>query len=237
MKKLQVHIILCLGLLLFGAVTAAAQQDTHDEARLYQGVSLRPLDEARWDSLTRDLVYQTDQVPERRSADDARASRNSNFWAPVFKFIFIAIPVGLLAWVLWKALQSPIGLGRNQSPEKATVSKSQQADLQEVIDLSQDEQALQRAIQQGDFSQAVRLYYLKLIAALVKHRQIQWRKEKTNSDYLREVRRQAYYADYEFLTRQYENTWYGKQPMSAEAFQELVPHFRQLEARIQSNRP
>lgn len=231
------HITLVFYLLLTGTGNLIAQADTLYGPGGYEGVELRPFDQAQWEGLVKDLDYPVDQLPERRPAGAQKTSDNSGFWATLFKVIFIAIPIGILGWMLWKVSQSPIAISRNKTEGRAVVSKPKQTELREVMELSQDEEALQSAIRDGDFTQAVRLYYLKIIAALVRHRQIQWRKEKTNSDYLRELRRQAYYAEYEWLTRQYENAWYGKQPVSAESFQQLVPRFRQLEQQIQSTRP
>ena len=65
------------------------------------------------------------------------------------------------------------------------------------------------AVNQGDFRRAVRLEYLKLLGILTDANLIDWRPEKTNAEYLREVSSEPIAPSMRQLTLLFDYTWYG----------------------------
>jgi hypothetical protein len=54
---------------------------------------------------------------------------------------------------------------------------------------------------------------------------IEWRREKTNSQYVREMRGKDGFQEFRELTRSFEYVWYGEAPISATDYQKLLPSF------------
>jgi len=61
---------------------------------------------------------------------------------------------------------------------------------------------------------------------------IVWSKEKTNRDYLREMRGHRLGTQFRDVTRQYERVWYGNQPLTVEEFARLEPEFKAILEKI-----
>jgi hypothetical protein len=85
---------------------------------------------------------------------------------------------------------------------------------------------LREALQRNNFKLAVRIYYLMAINELATKKLITWRKEKTNADYLLELRQAASYKEFYEMTMIFERVWYGERVIDA-------PHFRELSGRFE----
>lgn len=68
---------------------------------------------------------------------------------------------------------------------------------------------ISEAIAAGNLRRAVRLHYLKLLREMTERGLIEWRREKTNSDYLYELNRQDMRPHFAELTRVFDYVWYG----------------------------
>jgi len=85
---------------------------------------------------------------------------------------------------------------------------------------------LQEAVQDGQFREAVRLLYLIGLKSLADRGEVQWRKGKTNHDYLYDLRnRKKLYTTFRELTRSYEFIWYGHTEIGPDTFKELKARF------------
>jgi hypothetical protein len=70
----------------------------------------------------------------------------------------------------------------------------------------------------GDYRLAVRYYYLWLLKKMSMRDLINWHRDKTNSDYLYEMKDGDLKKDFEYLSYVYEYSWYGEFPIDARAF-------------------
>lgn len=95
--------------------------------------------------------------------------------------------------------------------------------------------AIERAIQLGDFRLALRLYYLKTIRELSQAGHIQWKRDKTNGEYVRALLGNTLRTDFQQLTILFERIWYGNQSVTAIDFQDIRPRFDQFLVQIQGN--
>jgi len=102
------------------------------------------------------------------------------------------------------------------------------ANLDEYIHETDLERFLREALASSNWPLAVRLYFLQTIKQLSEKGVIVWSKEKTNRDYLREMRSHRLSTQFRDTTRQYERVWYGNQEISAADFALLEPEFKAL---------
>jgi hypothetical protein len=87
------------------------------------------------------------------------------------------------------------------------------------------EREIMQAKQAGDLRLAVRLYYLQTLALLSGRHLIQYKGDRTNSEYVTQLRQSSLYTPFKKLTRHFEYTWYGQFPVSAEIFANMETDF------------
>ena len=90
------------------------------------------------------------------------------------------------------------------------------------------DEAIQQAIGNGDFRQAIRLLYLQSLKRLSDRGYIEWKINKTNSDYINEVRERQWHSLFRMLTMRFEYAWYGERNIDKNDFENLRGEFRQL---------
>jgi hypothetical protein len=98
-----------------------------------------------------------------------------------------------------------------------------------AIDFSQ---AIQDAIDRHQYRIAIRLMYLKNIKILSDRNLIQFRPNKTNTEYTRELQSTSYARGFEDITLVYEYAWYGEFPVGRETFERLRNIFFEYEKSI-----
>jgi hypothetical protein len=84
---------------------------------------------------------------------------------------------------------------------------------EEEIEEGDYERLLQRAIQQKDFRLATRYYYLWLLNRLSQKEYIEYHKDKTNSDYLFELKDAQVRSQFSYVSYIYSYVWYGEFPI------------------------
>ncbi|NNE55229.1 MAG: DUF4129 domain-containing protein [Flavobacteriales bacterium] len=87
------------------------------------------------------------------------------------------------------------------------------------------ERFLKIALKAEDYRSAVRIYYLTAIKRLSQLKWIDWQLDKTNYDYVRELREHEAHGEFRSLTHTFELIWYGEAPVSEKEYSLLSPHF------------
>ncbi len=91
---------------------------------------------------------------------------------------------------------------------------------------------LREALEQKNYPLAIRLYFLQIIKDLSQNGSIRWSKEKTNRDYLREMKPHPLSAPFQKTTTTFEQVWYGNAPVTQSDFEHLEPEFKELLRKI-----
>ena len=73
-------------------------------------------------------------------------------------------------------------------------------------------------MQSGEKRLTIRYYYLWLLKIMAQKQIIEWDIEKTNSDYLYELKDQAQKEDFTYLSYLYNYIWYGEFEMDETTF-------------------
>lgn len=77
----------------------------------------------------------------------------------------------------------------------------------------------------GNYRLAIRYYYLLLLRNLSDREIISWHWDKTNSDYLYEIKNASLKKDFEYLSYVYDYSWYGEFPIDDTAFSKAEKAF------------
>ena len=91
---------------------------------------------------------------------------------------------------------------------------------------------IQKAETAQNYRLAVRLWYLKTLKEMADRAVIDYRYGRTNHDYVASLYGGRYYSDFFRLTRNFEYTWYGQFPLSAEGYAGMQSDFVAFKNRL-----
>jgi hypothetical protein len=136
-----------------------------------------------------------------------------------FQYILI---IGLVLWVVYRLIIADksgiIGRARQQNQSGGYCKPIN------VIAASFDCD-LQKAIEASDYRLAVRFWFLKTLQNLHHEQIIQWKEQKTNTDYIYEIKDQNLKKEFTGLSRIFDFAWYGEQTIENKSFIEIQGWF------------
>ncbi|MFT4666913.1 MAG: hypothetical protein ACI8YQ_002689 [Polaribacter sp.] len=210
----------------------------------------RSFDKTKWKSLTKDFNYEEDGAVKESSThrkanttgegeeeeEEAPVGKMSPFWAAVFKWTIVGMAISIFAVLLYNVLGSGSifkAKGKKIPTKKDTFSiETIEANIHE----SDLDQHIHEALQQNNYTLAIRLYYLAVIKELSLNKWIKWKRDKTNRDYLREMRPTALFTSYQDTTRIFERVFYGNVTIQEQDFVLLKPRFVDLLNKIRNSK-
>jgi hypothetical protein len=91
---------------------------------------------------------------------------------------------------------------------------------------------IEAAIRSGNLRKATRLFYLRALKELSDAGRLEWQINKTNSDYLQEIKDPVLRRDFAFLCTAFEYIWYGEFQPSDALYEETFSRFREFSAKL-----
>ena len=181
-------------------------------------VSKHEFSKIQWEKMTKDIDYSSDTAPNLARKRNFNFSMNQDL---VKTILFIGVGA-LLLFFLYKIMRGNY-FARNRKINASTsfIHVQDSENIQEM-DL---EQMYSRALEEKDYREAIRIKYLMAIRELSRHRIIQWKKEKTNHDYLSETFTTGIYFPFADITLIFERFWYGVAEINEMKFNQTVPSF------------
>ncbi len=147
-----------------------------------------------------------------------------------FKLLLIIAIIIILALIIYK-----MAGGSSLAP---VIKKDNKGVLSGEVNIEQVEQNLhksdmeiliEKAMKENNYMMAVRLYYLWIIKELSNGRFIKWKRDKTNRDYIRELRKTDFHKPFRNATRIFERVWYGnRNELKNDDFQPIRKEFQSL---------
>lgn len=136
------------------------------------------------------------------------------FW----KTVLLIIVVGILIFILYLIL-------KKIRPLDAKVSLNVDDEWNPtVVTKSELELKLEKAVMNSDYRECVRIHFMFILKELIANDFIDWKPEKTNYDYLMEVRRSKEgHDDFGECVRIYDLVWYGDYEITLEDYNRLKP--------------
>ena len=104
--------------------------------------------------------------------------------------------------------------------------------IEENLHRADLESFILQALKQEEYALALRLYYLSILKELSQRKAIHWKREKTNRQYVWEMRQSPLSGAFEEVTRIFEQAWYGGRQMDKREYQALEPKFRMLAGKV-----
>jgi len=230
---------------LFGiTVPSQAQEVLPRDEYFNKKIDQRSFDKNKWESLTKDFNYEEDGAVKESSthrkanttgtgededeADFGASGKMSPFWGAVFKWTIVGVAIAIFAVLLYNVLGSGSIFKPKGKKIRARESDFTIEEIEANIHESDLDKHIREALQQNNYALAVRLYYLAVIKELSLNKWIKWKRDKTNRDYLREMRPTALFNPYQDATRIFERVFYGEASIQEHDFALLKPRFVDL---------
>ncbi|MDT7829996.1 DUF4129 domain-containing protein [Pricia sp. S334] len=116
--------------------------------------------------------------------------------------------------------------------EKKSVTVSEDEHLIKNEDLHQ---LVQKAVADKNYRLAIRYYYLLVLKVMGEKKLIVWELQKTNDDYIREIRKTEFQQRFRKITRLYDYIWYGDFPIDEPQYYRAEKDFSSLRNKLEAN--
>lgn len=173
------------------------------------------------DSLLRATVIK--KTNPKRNVD----LRGGSFFNSVFGIIFWIAAIGLFGYLVYRLFLSNSSLfarGRKNISSDIEVALQEETNDPGVL--------LRNAIRNGNYRLAVRYLYLQVLDKLAERKIIEISSNKTNYEYVNEMRKHKFANEFASLTLKYEYVWYGEYPVDEKLFAQLEGNFIQFTKNI-----
>lgn len=146
----------------------------------------------------------------------------TGFWGYIFRMIPYILIFGLLALVVWLFTKiSPEALF-SEPPNPPEVLMTEEDDIIQNQDI---DALIKSAIAQQNYRMAIRYYYLAVLKKMTHLEIITWESQKTNSDYLQELKQPVLQDHFRTITRYYDFIWYGNFEINEQLFEKAEKEF------------
>lgn len=171
-------------------------------------------------------------VPERQKSREIPSVQKEKWYQKEWftNLLWLLIIGTFVTILIWFLASSNIKLFRRKP-----ISHIEESDgiTEETIFSLPYEKEIQKAVAEENYRLAIRLWYLYMLKSLAERNLIQYKQEKTNSDYINELYNSPFYRDFFQLTRSFEYTWYGQFALSAATFALLQKDFINFKQQLQ----
>ena len=101
-------------------------------------------------------------------------------------------------------------------------------DIEKNIHLVDFEKLIKETLKSGEQRLSIRYYYLWILKKMSDKNMIEWDIEKTNSDYLYELKEQTFKSDFEYVSYLYNYIWYGEFELDEPTFEKAKSAFEKI---------
>ena len=153
-----------------------------------------------------------------------KSNVNLKWLAPFFKVSAFVI-IGFVVYLIVRMILNKQGMwifGRS----RGKIGSDAEDDMVVNIHETDFKQLIEETKAAGNYRLALRYYYLWVLKMLSYREIIGWDRDKTNSDYLYEIKDTTLRRDFEYLSYVYEHSWYGDFPIDDRAFAKAERSFK-----------
>ena len=148
--------------------------------------------------------------------------------ATVFFYVFLVLAIGLIIYLI---VQATTNLKIQKKPKLKHVQQHVEIeeDIEKIEELDPNDlrALIKKAKEAGNFPLATRFYFLLYLEQLQDKNAIKYHRDKTNADYLSEIKSESTTAQFLKLSYLFEYVWYGKKPLDENSFSSLETIFHQ----------
>jgi len=176
---------------------------------------------------------QNDPIVEEEEEEEESGSSFAGWWSGLnllIKGFCILILIALVGYIIYLLTR----LESNQSFEVEKSFEERLRNVEEELEESELERLLRESIEYKNYKLAVRLYFLMMLNKLSEKNWIQYKKQKTNFLYLREMKGRTEYQKFRELTYTFEYSWYGEVELDESIFFRLQSNYKTFLSQLES---
>lgn len=159
-----------------------------------------------------------DSKEEKDSTEESEMGEIPQFYI----YLAIGIVLAVLIFVIYNLFfKDPVRM------DKKVVTEDHE-EIQVEKPFSELDELLRLSIENGNYREAVRIYFIYIIKTLREKNWINWEKKKTNTAYLFEMRDKRQFNSFSQVVLIFEIIWYGKREITKEQYEMIRPQFDQL---------
>ncbi len=136
-----------------------------------------------------------------------------NIGASFFKMLLMIVGILLVSVLVFRLAGGTFETETNKKNivQKGVAGTVNIRNVEENLHKSDMEILIDQSLADKNYMMAIRLYYLWAIKELSNKKLIKWKRDKTNRDYIREMRKTDLNKSFREVTRIFERVWYGQQ--------------------------
>ena len=188
---------------------------------------------------TKDLTVDTFSIGNATSSRGGRAVRQKTrqvsvprvniFSSPIVKIILWVAAVFLIGFIIYKLFLGEGFFRRERSYKHISDTEKEEDDLS---DASAYDGLIAKAVRDKNYRLAIRYSYLQTLQMLSGSGVLQFSADKTNYQYVNELRGKTYQNDFAAITLNYEYVWYGKFDINEDVYSRLLGEYRSFHQKI-----
>lgn len=141
----------------------------------------------------------------------------------IFLKVLAVIVIVFVIYLIVKAIMNDEGRWIfGKSSDKKVIHYDE---IEKNLHLVDFEKLIKEAVKSGENRLVIRYYYLWLLKKLAEKEIIEWDVEKTNSDYLYEIKSEKLKTDFAYLSYLYNYIWYGEFELEEETLTKAIKSF------------
>ena len=215
--------LLLLSFQMLTVLLCVQEQVEETGANEYRPVNQRSISSESWKKAAGEIDYSRDrpeEVREHTPSPELPELPDFSWLSTLVQIIAVVTVIAGIGWWVYKMMSMPSN--RRLPSNNSSITPD---DLESRIHETDLEKHLRDALARGEYNLAVRIHYLQIIRALSEKKYIRWSKEKTNREYLRELRNTKMEEPVRNITGVYERIWYGNRLTDQEDYLLLAPDF------------
>ena len=196
-------------------------------------------DKNKWKETVKDIDYSADVGAAREKRKGQKRKQNkptpsTSLWKAGEGFFTFMKLLVILGGVIIIALILARVIGAANEPKDKKINPTadiKNLNINEVAENIHDTNLnilIQKALDINNYSLAIRLYYLLIIKELSLKNHIKWKKDKTNGDYLNELKDTSFFQPFYQTTSIFERIWYGDINLQKTAYEHIEPQLKTL---------
>ncbi len=159
--------------------------------------------------------------PQQISTDTEKSSSAGSGIGSILLIIALAILIVAIVFMILQSVKD-----KNKKIKSTIADENKYENL--TITKSELELALEAALKDKNFREAVRIYFIAVIKEMKDKRWIKWERKKTNYHYIDEIHGRSQQTDFITATRAFEVVWYGNRNIAEYEYKSIEPVFVKL---------
>jgi hypothetical protein len=204
------------------------------------------LDRSKWEQLKKEMTYSkssgnTTSNDKNEAGKESRLTESEQSQSsgrilnlgPVMVVVVIILFIVLIVALLYVLIGSSLF---SNSPSNIHIKGGLNIEmLDEDLDKSDLEKWLERALDEKSYHLAIRIYFLIALKELELKGLIRYQKEKTNWQYIQELKDHQLQFPFRSLVLEYDNVWYGEKVYEEEDLLQKIKHFKDFDSLIKQD--